>query len=1241
MGKKELLNKIKAKIMYTYQFLKLKKSQKELVIQIGKQDASRYKDLAPNDELETTSEYFKALSWAFNNQDVYNIALTGPYGSGKSSIIKSYIKKHPELKYISISLANFVEVDSEGNLKLVGAGNSKLEDKLEADILKQLFYKVEHKRIPQSRYRKLYKIGKMKIFLSVISAIVITILCLAFKIPKMWGTFDSLIKNASENLRLSKLLIYIIGCFIIVILIYLISALIRFILTRVKIQEVSIADKGTATIGVTEENSIFNKNMDEIVYFFEATKYNVVFIEDLDRFESTSIFIKLRELNTILNNYEAIKKRVVFVYAVKDDMFSSEDRTKFFEFIIPVIPIMNCTNSGEILLRKLKEDSELYADVDLPMDYITLVAPYINDMRVLSNIYNEFITYKRTLQMKQELKLSDQLMFSMMIFKNLYPKDYAALQAENGIIKEAFQLKKVFAANKKVELEKERDEIADLIESAEQDALEDIKEVKSAMLLYMTDYRGLLEEFRINYSTAITFEQIMEDSFELAKLRTNGTIYYRYLNGNRDGCNFDGNSQFVDSKDYIKRCKAILTNIPEQKENYRRQIESINDEIHRISALTLKEIIKEYGAETVLSANVRTNKLLTFLLRQGFIDEKYPNYINYFHANSITKDDMNFILSIRDGEAEEFTYQISQTEQVVKRLLSHEFEQREIYNFDLMDFLISSDTCNEKCGLFLKQLSDENEISWKFINEYFDKAQDVGKFMSLLCNNWSSIWDYISANPILSEERKEKYFNSICTWASIEDIERLNMKGNVKKYFEVKADILYILRDVPIERSKETIKKCDVKFSVLNVEGIDVELLNWIFDKGYYENTLPIIQSIFKYKASEDVDKLLSSNYSAVVELGYAPLLEHIDKEFEKYVEDIVLAIPTNTEENLEAVLAIIEKGVSREHVIRLIQKENVVLDSLDKCSFDRLHESKELLIVIWDEWIKCKKLKATWENVILYWNERGVSTMFMPFLEENIDEIVLEECPQDIQPAMIQEIIQSNMENICFRKFIEVVPKVESVVFLEEISQEHMSILIKEEYFSFDQELAMKIKEVHPGLYAMAIIINKAYVMENIEEYTLDKETLEEIVNSEKINENEKIYFITHSELEGYTRKLALFLRETTLELSKTVFQKAWMQLRETERYELFLNQVSILSNAEISEYLERFGEIYQGLADRGRRHEERLYDTSYNRKLVKHLEKIKYITSYFEDEKEKEDIITHEKSIEKFLVCRVKKKE
>lgn len=74
--------------------------------------------------------------------------------------------------------------------------------------------------------------------------------------------------------------------------------------------------------------------------FFQVTKYNVVIIEDLDRFGTSKIFLKLRELNQLINESKIVGRNLVFLYAVKDDIFINEERTKFFDYITTVIPVI-------------------------------------------------------------------------------------------------------------------------------------------------------------------------------------------------------------------------------------------------------------------------------------------------------------------------------------------------------------------------------------------------------------------------------------------------------------------------------------------------------------------------------------------------------------------------------------------------------------------------------------------------------------------------------------------------------------------------------------------------------------------------------------------------------------------------------------------------------------------------------------------------------------------------------------
>ena len=53
-----------------------------------------YQDLTPSNQIKPEEESIQALRWAIENPNVKNIALSGPYGSGKSSVIQSYLKEY-------------------------------------------------------------------------------------------------------------------------------------------------------------------------------------------------------------------------------------------------------------------------------------------------------------------------------------------------------------------------------------------------------------------------------------------------------------------------------------------------------------------------------------------------------------------------------------------------------------------------------------------------------------------------------------------------------------------------------------------------------------------------------------------------------------------------------------------------------------------------------------------------------------------------------------------------------------------------------------------------------------------------------------------------------------------------------------------------------------------------------------------------------------------------------------------
>ena len=81
----------------------------------------------------------------------------------------------------------------------------------------------------------------------------------------------------------------------------------------------------------------------------------------MDRYDNVDIFIKLKELNFLLNSYLETNKKnrvVKFVYLIKDGLFQTKDRTKFFDFILPIVPVVDSNTSEGHLLDLLGMGNE-------------------------------------------------------------------------------------------------------------------------------------------------------------------------------------------------------------------------------------------------------------------------------------------------------------------------------------------------------------------------------------------------------------------------------------------------------------------------------------------------------------------------------------------------------------------------------------------------------------------------------------------------------------------------------------------------------------------------------------------------------------------------------------------------------------------------------------------------------------------------------------------------------------------
>lgn len=1228
-------------------------------------DDLEYGDLAPIDSIPDDSEYFKALDWALKNDSIKNIAISGPYGSGKSSIISTYLKNNRDIKdeSINISIASF-EKDNDSKEESTEKDNTSKDEStvkdgtinnkstkeismsmIEKSVLKQLFYKIDYDKIPQSRYRKLHRIKSKKIHEYFLIIIILSVLLTFVFSPDMIKSLFSKIEDAGNNFGLPAILSKLIFGIMCAISYCLVSKLIIKILSNAQIKEISLPVN--AKIENKEEpDSIFNKNLDEIMYFFEATKYKYVFFEDLDRFNSIEIFEKLRELNTLLNNYDNIKedRQIIFIYAVRDDVFKNENRTKFFDFIIPVIPVMNSTNAADVLIDKLKlkDGSKGY---DISLNYVFDVAPFIEDMRILQNICNEFIIYKKTLRDRQALNLKDEEMLSIIMFKNIYPKDFSDLQAEKGIVKEAFDELKYKKNEYSQELKENIEQDTRLLDEIKKELLSELREIKISMLYALIGWEGEITNIIISDDQSRTkyfISDILDDSFNIYQFENNSNIviYYRLKNGNTSSAYV--NKQVANI--YINRWKRLYTN---EKLAIIRRLEENKTKLREINGYSLQKMIDEYGAGKVLPDKAFANKMLTFLLWRGFINEKYANYINYFKGVSLTRDDMNFILSIKNNEPEDYDYHLSEISIIIERLQEFEFGTKATYNYELLDYLLSHRCCAAKLKAYISRLICD-EGNWDFIDSFINQSDNKGCFVKYLSNMWPDFWENIFNNSSIDDKNRMFYLRLIMINADIEDIKEQDSGGAISDFIINSRKSIQQLLDnnqLKYDKLKLVIEALDIKFKYLSIDNIEAKMIDYIFDNNYYLINYDMIHEIVKYKNDMLLYDLTRKNYSTIRKLNYPPLLDYVNANLNEYMNSVFFR-DGNIDEDVDSIIILINNMNGNTDVaISIIKQEKFRIDNISDFCGSLPDEQNDYVQLLWNQLLIEDKVYSEWKNVNTYYNRFGLTSELKKYITSKYDElitsaIIIKFEENRISDNLFEDIIQSDIDDVAFEEIVNSIQEREVTTPYSSIPKNKIKILILNNFLSFTPSNYSNLCNVYPELDFEFILMNQSDYIDYMNEIHMESEMLLKLLTDTRIKPELIKLLIDKYATDYMTDDLAHIIKNKKYSINNDVFKNTWKYLNDEEKNELFLQHFDLLDCNELENYFKELSDYYPGFSYRSKVHNAKIEATDETERLANHLVKIGYITSYkIEDIKtNKGQRLINNQNFSKVLSCRIK---
>ena len=375
------------------------------------------------------------LDVALSDDLCLNIAVTGGYGAGKSSFLRSYFKRlHKKSSPIWISLLDFCEIHHDGK------NAEKFASRLEIDILQHILYSCKQDDVSYSRVMRPDR-------LTIVRAVIIClywlswIFCVGLILD--WKSVSDLIirSNALNNIFFVSTCSFFVSWLLVPLIVW------GTIWFRTRGLSAKISLYG-AEVDVSSASAVSPVNMAlcELICFFADTHKTIVVFEDIDRFRSRRIFTKLREACIAINRSPLIRRRVRFIYCVRDDIFEAcEERTKFFDCIIPIIPYVNFHNARALFanyMRKVFNVDHIPSKINVVLNALSR---FIVDARTLNNICLEFKVHRNTLNYAGN---DDGVLLGLIVFKNLLPKEYGGLANEDCAFRRIIALKNNIVSKK-------------------------------------------------------------------------------------------------------------------------------------------------------------------------------------------------------------------------------------------------------------------------------------------------------------------------------------------------------------------------------------------------------------------------------------------------------------------------------------------------------------------------------------------------------------------------------------------------------------------------------------------------------------------------------------------------------------------------------------------------------------------------------------------------------------------------
>lgn len=1053
-------------------------------------------NLSPTSNATNIDEYCEILDYSLNNKDIQNIAVFGNYGAGKSSFLKTYFKN--KNNYINITLGSY------GNEKK-NIGKRKIEEyhqTIEKSILQQLVYQTDQKQVPQSRFKRLTKYSKSIMFFKILIFVLLILICMFVFIQNFFNRFFEPFNNISKtleglNFKIKSISIYtnyILSCLLYILIflfiVFVIYKICEFIKDNFYISKLKYKDAEIEINGKTE--SIFNKYLDEIIYFFQCSDYDVVIFEDIDRFnEALFIIEKLKELNYLLNTSSKIVRKISFIYAIKDDFFEeATERTKFFDKTIPIIPVSSLSNSNEIIWEKFKKiygDSENNKYYEIDKKFINNISVFVDDMRTINNIMADFVLFSDKFIDKD---LDNCKLMAMIFYKNLYPQKYALLLKGEGILPNIIQNKNNVVSKITTKLESDKECLLEEISEIRDEKLLNVLELKQVLIMNLVKISNeQINSFHLKFSNVeYNVKDFLNDDFDINKIENeritfeNSGYSYNEFDEKQIFEYFGGKEMFIKRINNLNIIKE--ENIIEKQKN----IAIIDNNIKNIKEMSIKDLIEKYGIDIFSN---QLNELESFMLSRGFISSDYYDYITLFKEGNLTIHDMQFVKNVKkNNKINPYSYRLENLSEIIDRLDIFDYSSSCVWNYDLFDYIfdetnkVESDIKNK----ILLQFENITEEKLEFIDSYLGNNKCRKNFTKELLTKRNDLWQ----KCYLKNGEDKEYINSWVIMFLKDKRFLSNTDNSFINYIQFNENF-YILFSLLDENSKANLVELDIKFSNID-KNCTKDFINFILENNLYEintNMLKLLLEKTINSSARFSDKFLS----ILENERLSTMKKYIYNNFEKYINNIYDNLEKHNNDEHVILNIINNDNIEDEIKIKIISKETVKIKDLSK-----------IVVDYYESILNNDLFEYNWKNVIYMYNYQGeISERLAGVINdigsiENIDLL-------DNRSDFLIDLVNSNyIELKTLEKNIAIfnykISNLNSIDF--NYSFDKLKLMIDNDIISFNNDNFNYIKDKSVDLLVLFIDLNQEFYIDSINDFDIENIS-NELIKNTKLEEDVK----------------------------------------------------------------------------------------------------------------------------------------